>query len=177
MRAERIRSQCWRANSGNASMDMPSIPAAPRLALTRFHASCMFSRDRICSNRLTCAPPCFPFGSSNPSASPFGVVAEGCGPVVEGHLSGSGLPAKALAVLCPRLTPRSACASGASPDKNANCSCTTPAFTSVPEPGASMRCAISPGPSALYAVPVRGLTTLNSGFLSTVSYPPAVAFI
>ena len=158
-------------------MDMPSIPAAPLLALTRFHAESMFSRDRICSSRLTCAPPCFPSDSSNSSARPFGVVAVGYGPTVEGHLSGSGLPAKALAVLCPRLTPRSACASRVSPDKNANCNCTTSAFTSAPEPWASVCCATLPGPSALYAVPVRRLTVLSSGFLSTVGYPSAVAFV
>ena len=74
--------------------------------------------------------------------------------------------------LCPRLTPRSACASGASPDKNANCNCATSAFTSGPEPGALASCAALPGPSALYAVSVRRLTALPSGFLPTVGCPP-----
>ena len=158
-------------------MDMPSIPAAPLLAFTRFHAKSMFSRDRICSSGLTCVPPCFPSGSSNSTARPFGVCTLGCGTVVRGHLSGSGLPSRACEILCPRLTPRSACASGVSPDKNANCNCATPAFTSAPEPWALVCCATLPGPSAVYAVSVRKLTVLNSGFLPTVGCPSAVAFV
>ena len=103
---------------------------------------------------------------------PFGVCAVGYGPVVEWRLSGSGLPPQTCRVLCLRLTSRSAssfakasmdmCASGISPDKNANCNCTTSAFTSAPEPRALACCAALPGSSALYAVSVRKLTVLIS---------------
>ena len=158
-------------------MDMPSIPARPLLVFTRFHANSMFSRDRICSSRLTCASPCCPANSSSSTARPFGVCAAGCGSVVEWHLSGSGLPTVTLVVLCLRLTPWSACASRVSPDKNANCNCATSSFTSTPEPWALVCCATLPGASALYVVSVRRLTVLISGFLSTVSYPSAVAFV
>jgi len=158
-------------------MDMPSLPAAPLLALTRFHASSMFSRDRICSNKLTCASICFPSDASATASRPFGVINVGRGSVVKGHLSGSGLPSPACEVLRRLLTPRSACAPGVSPDKNANCNCATSAFTSGPEPWALVCCATLPGPSALYAVSVRRLTALNSGFLPTVGCPSAVAFV
>ena len=46
-------SQLRRANCGNSSMDIPSIPGAPLLALTRFHARCMFSMESIRSSRWT----------------------------------------------------------------------------------------------------------------------------
>ena len=110
-------------------------------------------------------------------ARPFGVDAVACGSVVEWHLSGSGLSPPACGVLCPLLTSRVACAGGISPDKNANCSCATSAFTSEPEPWALVCGATLPDPSALYAVSVRRLTVLNSGFLSTVGYLSAVAFV
>ncbi len=63
-----------------------------------------------------------------------------------------------------------------SPDKNANCNCTTSAFTPQAEPWVSVCCATLPGPLALYAVPVRRLTVFHSCFLSTVGHPSAVAF-
>jgi len=37
-------------------------------------------------------------------------------------------------------------------------------------------CVASPGRSALYGVPVRGLTGLRSGLLETVGRPSALAF-
>ena len=54
-----------------------------------------------------------------------------------------------------------------SPDKSMNCHYTTPAFTVAPELRASSCCANSPRASALYAVSVRGLIDLHSGFLQT----------
>lgn len=54
-----------------------------------------------------------------------------------------------------------------SPDKDVNCGCTTAAFTLSPEPGASLCCANLPGDWALYAISVRRLTALHSGFLQT----------
>ena len=109
-------------------MDISSIPAAPLLAFTRFHARSMFSRERICSSRSVCAPPCFPSDASSNSARPFGVHAACCGSEVEAHLTGSGLPPQACGVLFLLLTSRSDCPVGISPDKNANSSCTTSAF-------------------------------------------------
>ena len=172
-------------------MDMPSIPAAPLLAFTRFHALSMFSRDRICSSRFSCAPPFFPSESSSPSSRPCGVTGVRCGSAVEEHSTGSGLPALTSAVLCPRLTPPSSTrrlpvvplpvagvhGMEVSPDKNANCNCATSAFTFESEPWALLCCASLPESSALYAVSVRRLTVLISGFLSAVGRPPAVAFV
>jgi len=63
-----------------------------------------------------------------------------------------------------------------SPDKNTNCNCTTSAFTSESEPWALVCGATLPDQSALYAVSVRRLTVLRSGFLPTVGRPSAVAF-
>ncbi|MDI6777454.1 MAG: hypothetical protein QMD03_09545, partial [Syntrophales bacterium] len=63
-----------------------------------------------------------------------------------------------------------------SPDKNVNCRCTTAAFTLSPESGASLCCANSPGDRALYAVSVRRLIALHSGFLRTVPRGSALAF-
>ena len=171
-------------------MDIPSIPAAPWLAFTRFHADRMVSRERICSRRLACAPPCFPSDASGPSTRPSGVCVAGRGSGVDEHPTGSGLPALASAVLCPRLTPPSSTRRlpvapppvlrvpglEVSPDKNANGNCTTSAFTPGPAPKASVCCATLPGPLALYAVSVRRLAVLLSGFLSTVGHPPVVAF-
>jgi hypothetical protein len=71
---------------------------------------------------------------------------------VESPPTGSGLVALARALLCPLLTPPSSTrrlpvvplpAFGApgmevSPDENANCNCTTSAFTPEPEPGTSV---------------------------------------
>ncbi len=152
-----LRPPCW------------PLPVSPDRA-----SASGFSRDRICSIRLTCASLCFPSDSASATARPFGVTTAGCGSVVEWHLSGSGLPPRTCRILCLRLTSRSACASGTSPDKNANCNCTTSAFTSVAEPWTSLRCASSSTTSALYVVSVRRLTVLLSGFLPTVGYPSAV---
>jgi hypothetical protein len=55
-----------------------------------------------------------------------------------------------------------------SPDKNVNCRYTTAAFTLSPEFGASSCVADLPGDWALYAVSVRRLIALHSGFLQTV---------
>ena len=62
-----------------------------------------------------------------------------------------------------------------SPDKDVNCRYTTAAFTLSPEPGASLCCANLPGDWALYAVSVRRLTGLRSGFLQTASREDALA--
>jgi len=62
-----------------------------------------------------------------------------------------------------------------SPDKDVNCRCTTAAFTLSPEPGALLCCANLPGDWALYAVSVRRLTALHSGFLQTASHEDALA--
>ena len=56
-----------------------------------------------------------------------------------------------------------------------NCRCTTAAFTLSPEPGASLCCANLPGDWALYAVSVRRLTALHSGFLQTPPRGDALA--
>ena len=162
-------------------MDIPSIPGAPLLAFTRDHALSMFSRDRICSNRSDCARPCFR-PASIPVAPPVGFVAVRPEAGVATHPSSSDLPAKAMAVLCPLLTPARFPSTlslmgsvQVSPDKNANSNCTTPPFTSRAEPGTSLCCANSSMRAALYVVSVRGLTVLHSGFLSTLPHGHAVA--
>jgi hypothetical protein len=53
---------------------------------------------------------------------------------------------------------------------------TTAAFTISPEPRASLYCADLPGDLALYAISVRQLIALHSGFLQTVSHDSALAF-
>ena len=63
-----------------------------------------------------------------------------------------------------------------SPDKDVNCRYTTAAFTLSPEPGASSCGADLPGDWALYAVSVRRLIALHSGFLQTVPRGSALAF-
>ena len=63
-----------------------------------------------------------------------------------------------------------------SPDKNVNFRYTTAAFTISPEPWASLCGANLPGNLALYAVSVRRLIALHSGFLQTVSHDSALAF-
>ena len=63
-----------------------------------------------------------------------------------------------------------------SPDKNVNFHDATAAFTVSPESGASSCGADSPGDSALYAVSVRRLIALRSGFLRTVPRGSALAF-
>jgi len=63
-----------------------------------------------------------------------------------------------------------------SPDKNVNCRYTTAAFTLSPESGASLCGANSPGDWALYAISVRRLIALHSGFLQTASHEDALAF-
>ena len=136
---------------------------------------------RTCSNRLTCVPPCFPRDVSRSSVRPSGVVTV-CGePAVEDRLSSSGLPAQACAVLCPRLTPWSDCSSRASPDKNANSSCTIPTFTVSSKLRASVRCATLPDDTALYAVSVRGPTALiqasSPWFLAVPQLPFSSIFV
>ena len=61
------------------------------------------------------------------------------------------------------------------PDKNVNYRCTTAAFTLSPEPGALLCSANLPGDWALYAVSVRRLTALHSGFLQTAPHEDALA--
>ena len=63
-----------------------------------------------------------------------------------------------------------------SPDKNVNLHDATAAFTVSPESRASLCGANSPGDSALYAVSVRRLIALRSGFLQTVPHGSALAF-
>jgi hypothetical protein len=63
-----------------------------------------------------------------------------------------------------------------SPDKNVNFRYTTAAFTLSPESGASSCGADSPGDWALYAVSVRRLIALRSGFLQTFPHGNALAF-
>jgi len=64
----------------------------------------------------------------------------------------------------------------ASPDKNVIFRYATAAFTVSPKPRALSCCADLPRDSALYAVSVRRLTVLHSGFLQTVPHGPALAF-
>ena len=63
-----------------------------------------------------------------------------------------------------------------SPDKNVNCGHTTAAFTLSSEPRASLCCANLPGDWALYAISVRRLVALRSGFLRTPPHGGALAF-
>jgi len=63
-----------------------------------------------------------------------------------------------------------------SPDKNVNCHYATAAFTLSPESWALSCCADLPGDWALYAVSVRWLIALHSGFLRTISHDFALAF-
>jgi hypothetical protein len=63
-----------------------------------------------------------------------------------------------------------------SPDKNVNFHDSTAAFTVSPESRASSYVADLPGDSALYAVSVRRLIALRSGFLQTVPRGSALAF-
>jgi len=63
-----------------------------------------------------------------------------------------------------------------SPDKNVNCGYTTAAFTLSPEPWASLCGANLPGDWALYAISVRRLVALRSGFLRTPPHGGALAF-
>jgi hypothetical protein len=63
-----------------------------------------------------------------------------------------------------------------SPDKDVNCGDTTAAFTVSPESRASLCRANLPGDSALYAISVRRLIALRSGFLWTVPRGSALAF-
>ena len=63
-----------------------------------------------------------------------------------------------------------------SPDKNVNFRYTTAAFIISPEPWASLCCANLPGDLALYAISVRRLITLHSGFLQTLPRGNALAF-
>jgi len=62
-----------------------------------------------------------------------------------------------------------------SPDKNVNFHYTTAAFTLSPESWASTCCAGLPGDQALYAVSVRRLIVLYSGFLQTFPHGNALA--
>ena len=63
-----------------------------------------------------------------------------------------------------------------SPDKDVNFDYATAAFTVSPESRASLCCANLPGDWALYAVSVRRLIALRSGFLRTVPRGSALAF-
>jgi hypothetical protein len=63
-----------------------------------------------------------------------------------------------------------------SPDKDVNFHYATAAFTLSPESGALSCCADLPGDWALYAVSVRRLIALHSGFLQTPSHDDALAF-
>ena len=63
-----------------------------------------------------------------------------------------------------------------SPDKDVDCDYAPAAFTVSPESRALSCCADLPGDSALYAVSVRRLIALRSGFLRTVPRGSALAF-
>jgi hypothetical protein len=63
-----------------------------------------------------------------------------------------------------------------SPDKNVNFRYAAAAFTLSPESWASSCCADLPGDWALYAISVRRLITLRSGFLQTPPHGDALAF-
>jgi len=63
-----------------------------------------------------------------------------------------------------------------SPDKDVIFHYTTAAFTLSPESRALLCCANLPGDWALYAVSVRRLIALHSGFLQTVPRGSALAF-
>jgi hypothetical protein len=63
-----------------------------------------------------------------------------------------------------------------SPDKDVNFCYTTAAFTLSPESRALLCCANLPGDWALYAVSVRRLVALLSGFLRTMPRGVALAF-
>ena len=63
-----------------------------------------------------------------------------------------------------------------SPDKNVTCCYTTAAFTLSPEPWASLCGANLPGDWALYAISIRRLVALRSGFLRTPPHGGALAF-
>ena len=63
-----------------------------------------------------------------------------------------------------------------SPDKNVNFRYATAAFTLSPESWALLCGANLPGDWALYAVSVRRLIALHSGFLQTPSHDDALAF-
>ncbi len=62
-----------------------------------------------------------------------------------------------------------------SPDKNMNFRYTTAAFTLSPEYRDSLCGANSPGDWALYAVSIRRLIALHSGFLQTFPHGNALA--
>ncbi len=62
-----------------------------------------------------------------------------------------------------------------SPDKDVSCRCTTAAFTLFAEPWALSCGADLPANWALYAVSVRRLTALHSGFLQTEPRGAALA--
>lgn len=108
------------------------------------------SQGRKGPNRLGASPCFFPSESSTPSTRPCGLLVAGCGPALEVHPTGSGLPSRTSEVLCPLLTPPAsmppslvapllcfeALGLEVSPDKNANSSCTAPAFTPQVEPWA-----------------------------------------
>ena len=63
-----------------------------------------------------------------------------------------------------------------SPDKNVIFHYTTAAFTVSPKPWALSCLADLPGDSALYAISVRRLIALHSGFLQTVPRGSALVF-
>jgi len=84
-------------------MVIPSMPGAPPLAFTCFHARSMFSRERIRSSRSSEAPPCFPSASREAIARPAGLVATVAGCGVEEPLTSLALREVASPLLCPRL--------------------------------------------------------------------------
>jgi hypothetical protein len=136
----------------------------------------MFFRERICSNRPSGAPPCFPAASRDSSARPFGLDAHDAGCGVEGLLTSSGLRGEASPLLCPRLTsapsrrtsrsaaPGVAAVLGAqiSLSKDVNSACATAPFTSGGEHRAWLCGASLPAPSALDGISVRRLTGLTA---------------
>ena len=79
-------------------------------------------------------------------------------------------------VAMPGAPPKEVQIEQVSPDKNVNCDDATAAFTVSPESRALSCCADLPGDSALYAVSVRRLIALRTGFLWTVPHGSALAF-
>src|SRR5882672_1229922 len=155
-------------------MVIPSRPAAPPLAFTRFHALSMFCRERICSNRSSEAVPCSRTVAPE-SAWPVGLDAFFSDDGVEPLPTSSGLRSKVWELLCPLLTsvpsrrssrtvaPSVAEVLGAqiSLSKDVNSCCTTGPFISGTEHRAALCGASLPVPSTLYGLSVRRLISFD----------------
>ena len=165
-------------------MVMPSIPAAPPLAFTCFHARPRLAGQRNCSNRSSEEVPCSSCMNRCAMTRPLGFVATGKALALEPPLTSSALPelrdppglsGSLLSVLRPRLTPVAARGSlltsaptvagepglQASRSKDVNSPCTTGPFISGAEHGAAPGGACSPTPSTLYGLSVGRLISFD----------------